>query len=115
VAKQLTADQVQARKDKAVRFAENVLEDDDLADDLDSESVESYAERKRIKIIPNTGRRNKAMAGNGNNGKTKQDLLDEIADLQDENDALQSQLDAVLDIVAPEDEDDDQNEDDDGN
>jgi hypothetical protein len=46
----VTLEQVEARKRKAVNFARNVLQDDDLADDLESESPESYAERKRLTI-----------------------------------------------------------------
>jgi hypothetical protein len=47
------------------------------------------------------------------NGRTKQDLLDEISDLQAENQDLQDQLDAIVDIVAPPDEEDDDVDDDD--
>ena len=46
--------------------------------------------------------------------KTKAELEAEIADLQEENQALQDQLDAVADIVNPDDEeeeDDDPDED----
>ena len=45
--------------------------------------------------------------------RTKQDLLDEIDDLQQENEDLRSQLAAVADIVAPPDEEDDDVDDDD--
>jgi hypothetical protein len=53
---------------------------------------------------------------NGGNGRTKQDLLDEIADLQAENQDLQDQLDAIADIVSPpeeEEEEEEENDDDD--
>ena len=36
-------------------------------------------------------------------GKTKTELEAQIADLQDENQELEDQLDAIADIVAPED------------
>jgi hypothetical protein len=108
VAKQLTADQVQAKKDKAVQFLRDVVSDDDRADEIEDEDLDSYAERKHIQII--NPRRNTTMA-NGN-GRTKQDLVGEIADLRDENQALQDQLDAISDILAgPEDEDDDDQDD----
>jgi hypothetical protein len=45
-------------------------------------------------------------------GKTKADLEHEIANLQEENQELQDQLDAVADIVAPHDDDDDSGDDD---
>jgi len=50
---------------------------------------------------------------NGGNGRTKQDLLDEIDALQQENQDLQDQLDAIADIVSPPEEEDDDVDDDD--
>jgi hypothetical protein len=99
---QLTRDQLQARKDKAVRFTRDVLGDSARAAEIDEESLEDYAERRRIHII-NPKRRNRSMA----RGRTKADLEQEIANLQEENQELQDQLDAVADIVAPDDDDDD--------
>jgi hypothetical protein len=55
-----------------------VLGDDDRADEISDESVESYADRKNIDIIDNPRRLNASMA----NGETKQDLMDQIADLR---------------------------------
>ena len=46
MAKELTREQVQSRKDKAVRFTENVLDDPDRADEIADESLEDYAERR---------------------------------------------------------------------
>jgi hypothetical protein len=65
------------------------------------ESPEAYAERRGIKIV-NPSRRNAIMA----NGKTKADLEAEIADLQEENQELQDQLDAIADIVGGDEEED---------
>lgn len=48
--KERTFQQVQATQRKAVRFAEDVLQDDDLADELFDMSVEDYAARKRFSI-----------------------------------------------------------------
>jgi hypothetical protein len=97
---QLTRDQRQARKDKAVRFTKDVLADPNGAEEIEGESLESYADRRRIPII-NPKRRHGIMA----RGKTKADLEQEISDLQVENQELQDQLDAVADIVAPDDDD----------
>jgi hypothetical protein len=96
---------------RAVRFAENVLEDSDLADDLESLTPEEYADRKGI-IITNPMERRISTVANGN-GRTKQDLLDEIDQLQQENQDLQDQLDAIADIVVPPDEGDEDDYDDD--
>jgi hypothetical protein len=99
---QLTRDQLQARKDKAVRFTRDVLGDSDRAEEIEEESLESYAERRRIQII-NPKRRHAIMA----RGKTKADLEQEMAELREQNQELQDQLAAVADIVAPDDDETD--------
>jgi hypothetical protein len=114
----LTREQAQSRKDAAVRFAENVLGDPDKADDIESEDLDDWIERKKITLVDNTGKRSLRMA-NGNGGgdpRTKPELLDEIDQLQQDNQDLQDQLDAIADIVAPPDEadeDEDYEDDDD--
>jgi hypothetical protein len=112
----LTREQAQARKDAAVRFAENVLDDPDKADDIESEDLDDWIERKRITLIDNTGKRSLKKMANGNGDpRTKAELLDEIDQLQQDNQDLQDALDAVADIVAPGDDtgDDDSDYDDD--
>jgi hypothetical protein len=101
--KSLTREQLQPRKDKAVRFVRDVLDDPERASEIEDEDLEDYADRRHIELI--NPRRTQSMA-NGGNGRTKQDLLDDIADLQAENQDLQDQLDAIADIVSPEEEDD---------
>jgi hypothetical protein len=98
----MTYDQVAARKDKAERFVRNVLGDDDRADEIADESVESYADRKHYPI--SNPRRLTTMA---NASQSKQDLLDQIDQLEQENQDLQDALSAIADIVAPSDTDDD--------
>ena len=56
-----TLAQVEAMKAKAVRFVDNVLDDPDRASEIEDESVESYAARKKIRIA-NRSRRFGAMA-----------------------------------------------------
>jgi hypothetical protein len=80
--KSLTREQLQSRKDKAVRFVRDVLDDPDGADEIEDEDLEDYADRRHIELV--NPRRTESMA-NGGNGRTKQDLLDEITDLQAEN------------------------------
>ena len=77
VPRTLTHDQLQAREDQAVRFTENVLDDPDRADEIADESLEDYAERRKIQITNTGRRRNGSMP-------SKQDLQDQIADLQDQ-------------------------------
>ena len=109
--KYLTREQTQTAQARAVRFAKNVLEDSNLADDLESLTPEEYADRKGM-VITNPLKRRIPSVANGN-GRTKQDLLDEIDELQQENADLQDQLDAVADIVAPPDDTGDDDDDDD--
>lgn len=99
--KRLTRKQVQGRKEKAVRFVEDLLGDPDRADEIADESLEHYAARRRIEIINPKGR--KLMA-------TKQQLEHQIRDLEDENQDLQERLDEILDIVAPEEEEEEEGE-----
>ena len=49
-----------------------------------------------------------------NGGQTKQDLLDQIDELQQENQDLQDQLDAISDIVSAADQGGDDDSDHDG-
>ena len=53
----LTREQVEKRQAKAVRFAADVLEDDDLADELESLTPEEYAEKKKLLINPTNKRK----------------------------------------------------------
>ena len=81
----------------------DVLGDPDRADEIEDESLESYAARRTIEILDNPkGVRRMA---------TKQELLEQIRELEDENSELQNQLDAVADIVASGDEDEEDEDD----
>jgi hypothetical protein len=116
-----TIDEVEKTKAKAVAFAENVLQDDEKASDLEAESPESYAERKRIVIVDNPLQRRKANVANGN-GLTKADLTDIIDQvtqvLQDayapesSREELASAVGDALDILGGDGDDDDDDADD---
>jgi hypothetical protein len=45
-----TYEQLQTKKDQAARFVRNILGNEDKASFIESESVEEYAERKKIRI-----------------------------------------------------------------
>ena len=107
--KSLTREPLQSRKDKAVRCVRDILDDPERAAEIEDEDLEDYADRRHIELV--NPRRTESMA-NGRNGRTKQDLLDEIADLQAENQDLQDQLDAIADIVSPPEEEDEDDDDD---
>jgi hypothetical protein len=74
--KRLTREQAEARKEKAVRFTDNVLDDPDRADEIADESLESYAERKGIEITNPHKRRNTVART-----KTRAELQAEIEEL----------------------------------
>lgn len=107
--KALTREQLERRKEKAVRFTRDVLDDPDRADEIADESLEDYAERKKIAVSNPRRKRNMARRV-----KTREELQEEIADLKAENQELQDQLDSIADIVAPADEDEDEDEDENG-
>jgi hypothetical protein len=102
----LTREQLQGRKDKAVRFTENVLDDPDRASEIEDESLDDYADRRHIQIT-NPSRRKGEMATT-----SKVDLQDRVDELEAENEALRDQIDSIADIVAPDDSDEDDPDDD---
>ena len=106
--KSLTREQLTARKEQAVRFTRGALGDPDRADEIADESLDDYAERRKIPITNPTIRRTAIMP----RGKTKAELEAEIEELQAENQELQDQLDAVADIVSPDDGEEDEDDDD---
>jgi hypothetical protein len=96
--KTLTPKQLEARKEKAVRFVRDVLENDDRASEIEDESLEDYAERRRLEIT--NPRRRRTHMPRVSTGPTKADLqvtLDEITDKA--NEALDPQC-TREDVVA---------------
>ena len=110
--KQRTVEQAVSAQKKAVRAAEVLQQDDDLADELESLTPEEYAERRGWEIVsPNPTKRRKAM--------TRAQMAERIRDLQAENEELLSEneelaekLDSITAIIEPDDgdevEDDDE-------
>lgn len=49
----LTLEQIEARRQKAIRMADIVRDDPDLADELESLTPEEYAERRGFQIVEN--------------------------------------------------------------
>jgi hypothetical protein len=60
--KALTRDQLQSRKEQAVRFTRDVLGDPERADEIAEEGIEDYAQRRKIQIINSSKRKNAIMA-----------------------------------------------------
>jgi hypothetical protein len=117
--KTLTREQVEGRKEKAVRFVRDVLGDSDRADEIADENLEDYANRRNIQILANphggsmarvrlinpphvSNTQRRTMQANPQSGRAE--LLARIRELQEENDQLQDKLDKVADLAAaPED------------
>lgn len=96
--KDKTIEQVEAMQKKAVRFAENVLMDEDKATELESLSPEEYADRKRLRII-NPERKTGTMP--------KQPTR---AELQERIEELEEKLDAIADLAGADEEDEEDEE-----
>jgi hypothetical protein len=101
--KSLTREQLKSRKAKAVRFTRDVLGDDYRAGEIEDESLEDYAERKRIRLVNPKGARKMPV-------QTRRELLERIEELEGQNEDLQSKLDEIADLVAPDEEDEDEDE-----
>jgi cell shape-determining protein MreC len=100
--KTLTREQLQQRKDKAVRFVRDVLQDPERADEIADESLEDYAERRRITI---QNRRRRCLMA------SKRELQERVKELEEINEDLEDRLDQITDLAAPEeDEGDDEGE-----
>lgn len=103
-----TLDQVESMKAKAVRFVRDVLGDEDRAEEIEDESPEDYAERKRIEIVePNPLRKRFICMPTG---PTKADLESRIEELEAENEDLQERLNSINEIVNGDEEEDEDSE-----
>ncbi len=111
--KQLTRQQIQGRKEKAVRFVRDVLGDPERAEEIAEESLEDYAARRKIQILNPSRRATMARKTIEDYRAEVADLKDEIGELEEENESLQDQLDQIADIAAPEEEEGDEDEEDD--
>lgn len=101
--KTLARKQLEAREAQTVRIARNVLGDDDKGDDIEDEPLEAYAEHGHIRISNPKGVSHMA-------APTRQQLLDRVAELETENEDLQSRLDEIADIIGDSDEEEDTDE-----
>lgn len=101
----MTTQEAQVSKDRAVRFATNVLDDPDLADQIADESIEDWTDRKGI-TIENPERERRTMPTNKELTMRIQELEDELSDYQDR----EAQL---LEIYGVEDESDEEETDED--
>jgi predicted RNase H-like nuclease (RuvC/YqgF family) len=111
--KTLTREQLQSRKDKAVRFTRDVVGDPERAEEIEGESLDDYAERRKIQLSNPRRRQTMARKTIEDYRDEVKDLKDQIRDLEDENQTLNDKLDNVADALEPE-EVVDEEEDEDG-
>ena len=104
MAKELSYAPVEDRKRRAEQFLRDVKQDDDRADEVSDESVESYAQRRGFDIVDNPERRSLKVA---NANMSKDELLDYIDELESENSDLQDTLDSIQDLISAPAADDD--------
>jgi hypothetical protein len=101
--KTLTRKQLQSRKAQAVRFARDVLGDDERAAEIEDESLEDYAERRHIKLSNPKGVQPMAVP-------TRRELNDRIRELEEENETLQDRLNEIAGLASDEEEEEDDDE-----
>lgn len=116
MAKTKTLDQLEAMRQKAVRFLEDVVGDSDKADEFDDMSTEDYAAHKGItvknpRLSPSINYKGEiaTMASQ----LTRAQLLERVSELEDENEDLTDRLDSISAIVGDDDDEDEDDEDDD--
>jgi hypothetical protein len=100
-------DAIERKQAKAVQFLRDVADDPDKADEFESMSPEEYAEHKGIEIAERNPAYVTLQMGRRPD-VTKQEMEDRIAELEEENEDLQSRLDSICDIVQPVDGTDDE-------
>lgn len=112
--KVMSPQQTETSKARAERFVRTVLEDDEHADAIADESLQDWADRKGVRIVENPRRVSPDITEKGSIMPSKQELLDRVKELEEENDDLQDQLDQIADIAAPPEDEDDSDSDQDG-
>lgn len=91
----MTYERLLTRRQRAINFVRNVLHDDDRAEELENESPEDYAARKRLVIAnPHETGKESTMAQ-----ETRAALQERIEELESENQELQDKLDSIADVV----------------
>jgi hypothetical protein len=108
--KTFTREQLQKRKERAARFAREVREDDELADRIENESLEEYAEHRRIRTANPAPRRSRPLPDRVLRERrskpmpvqTRRELQERIEELETENEELQDRLDQISDLAISE-------------
>jgi hypothetical protein len=72
-------------------------------DEIEDKSLEDFAKRKRIRVTNPKGARKMAV-------RTRRELLDRIAELEEENEELREKVDSIAEIVGEEEEEESEGE-----
>jgi len=99
-------------RQRAVRFLEKVVDDSEKAEEFDNMTTEEYAERKRIRLTnPLRDRALKRKEQVVKKPKSRTELQDRIAELEEENRDLRDKIDGVLEVIDSEDGDNEEDDD----
>ncbi len=93
-----TYEQLQTKKDQAARFVRNILGNEEKADFIESETVEEYSDRKKIRIKNPGGKINMAKVN-----ELKEAIVEAVAELDTSDGSRTSMfacIDAARDILA---------------
>jgi hypothetical protein len=102
--KTLSRDQVARKQEQAVRFLRDVVGNDELADDIESLSVEEYSEKKRI-ALSNPARSRGGGEATVAQKPSREELLEENDELWD---AVENVYDQLGDLLGVEEEEEDE-------
>jgi len=89
----LTREQLAGRKEKAVRFVRDVLGDPERAEEIEAESLDAYARRRRIELA------NPKKGVSTMPATTRQQLQEELDQLQE---AIDNAHETLSDVYSPE-------------
>lgn len=93
--KRMSRHAAEVAKGRAERFLDNVLNDEDRADEISEMNVDEWAERRGV-IITNPSKRSKPMATAKTLQKlSKDELVDRVLELEESNEELQEEVDTL--------------------
>ena len=109
----LTLEQVQSRKDRAVRFVRDVLAEPDRASEIEDEDLESYAARRKLHV-QNPKRKERNMASLRQQVDDLQEVLDQVESVLEDGyqvtatrEELAETISDALSLISPEEQSDD--------
>lgn len=93
--KRMSRHEAEVAKGRAERFLDNVLNDDDRADEISEMDIDEWAEKRGV-TITNPSKRRKPMATAKTLQKlSKDELVDRVLELEEGNEELQEEVDTL--------------------